>query len=314
MTTSYTFSQATIGSYMSGKNYNRMEVSGEIIDIYPGVGILVKKEFYTYLIVDNFQAGEKEFSHHLESIPPEYAGLTLSTKTVLFWLNGTGSAKSVLFGKEIREKRLIDPMSREGLLLPVKLSPIISAFNNMNLYTGDILDFYLEFGTLPGERDRGHEAPLPYIAMNDNESKRQMDIWHLERAKLNNVGIDIHGSYKYSFKDCGKMLVVSLHGEDISTIHFSDSSVHNTPYSSPAPTFVLKSSIEQIVGLDIAEDTRNLRHVSTDNLHEGIESAYWYTRRLREHTGYHTNPEFLRAMCWTDSAWDEIQARREEEL
>jgi hypothetical protein len=184
----------------------------------------------------------------------------------------------------------------------------------MNLYTGDILDFYLEFGTLPGERDRGHEAPLPYIAMNDNESKRQMDIWHLERAKLHKVGIDIQGSYKYMFNECGKKLVVSLHGEEISTIHFSDSSVHNTPYSSPAPTFVLKSGpIDDIVGLDISENKFNLSHIATDKLQEGIESAYWYTRRLRQEVGYHTNPGFLNAMSWTDSAWDEIQARREEE-
>jgi hypothetical protein len=298
---------------MSGKNYNRMEVSGEIIDIYPSVGFLVRKDFYTYLIVDNFQAGEKQFTHHLESIPPEFAGLTLSKRTVLFWLNGVGTAKSVLFGKEIREKRLIDPMSREGLLLPVKLNPIISAFSGMNLYKGDILDFYLEFGTLPGERDRGHEAPLPYIAMNKNESKRQTDIWHLERAKLNNVGIDIHGSYKYTFNECGKMLVVTLHGEEISTIHFSESSVHNTPYSSPAPSFVLKGTVDSIARLDIAEDKFNLTYLSTDKLHEGIESAYWHMRRLRDQGGFATNMSFLKAMLWTDSAWDEIQARREEE-
>lgn len=299
---------------MSGKNYNRMEVSGEIIDIYPGVGILVRKDFYTYLIVDNFQAGDRQFTHHLESIPPEYAGLTLSKQTVLFWLNGVGTAKSVLFGKEIREKRLIDPMSREGLLLPMKLSPIISAFNDMNLYTGEILDFYLELGTLPGERERGHEAPLPYKTMNNNESERQMDIWHLERAKLERLGIDIQGSYQYSFKECGKILVVSLHGQEISTIYFSESSVHNTPYSSPAPSFVLKSGpIDEIVGLDISENKFNLSHIATDKLREGIESAYWYTRRLRQEVGYHTNPGFLNAMSWTDSAWDEIQARREEE-
>ena len=149
--------------------------------------------------------------------------------------------------------------------------------------------------------------------MNENESKRQMDIWHLERAKLNNLGIDIQGSYKYSFKECGKMLVVSLHGEEISTIHYSESSVHNTPYASPAPSFVLKSSIEQIVGLDISENKFNLSHISTDKLQEGIESAYWHMRRLRDQGGFATNMSFLRAMLWTDSAWDEIQARREEE-
>jgi hypothetical protein len=306
----YTFSQATIGSYVSGKNYNCMEVSGEIIEIYPSIGFLVRKDFYTYLIIDNFQAGEKQFNHHLESILPEYVNLPLSKNTTLFWLNGVGVAKSALFGKEIREKRLIDPMSREALLLPFKMNPIISAFGSMHRYKGEILDFYLKFGTVPGESELGHEGPLPLKSMSENESKRQLDIWHLERAKLQRVGIDIQGSYKYYFSE--KTLVVKLHGEEINNIRLNDLSVQNTPYSSPAPKFVLKGAPEEFTGLDLAEN--KMEALSLEKLREGIEEAYWYMRRLRQQEGYHMNESYLMSMAWTDAAWDEIQARREEEL
>jgi hypothetical protein len=52
----------------------------------------------------------------------------------------------------------------------------------------------------------------------------------------------------------------------------------------------------------------------TSALIEGIEEAHWEQRRIRSTTAaWHIDPVYTNSMAWVDAAWDEIQARREEE-
>ena len=46
-------------------------------------------------------------------------------------------------------------------------------------------------------------------------------------------------------------------------------------------------------------------------LHEGIEESHWEMRRLRKAGVF--NSAYTNLQEWVDAAWDEIQARREED-
>lgn len=302
-------SQATIGSSMSGTNWLMKTVSGTIVSIHPGIGFTVLKDLYSYLIIDNFSTDEKIFNHHIEGSPQEHMNICLTKATVMFWLNAEhGVAKSAIYGKEIRQKKLIDPMSKEGLITAFKMAPMIKPAE-LN-HSDEANTFYLTFGTFPGESDHGNAAPLPLTSMMIQEQKRQMDDWHYERAKLQKLGTEIEGNYIYHFLDCGHKLRVELNGQKISLIHFNYFGVHKTPYASPALTFTLKAPPSEII-LD-SEPVFNLTNLKTSTLYEGIEEAHWDQRRIRSAT-WATDPAYKKSMAWVDAAWDEIQARREEE-
>ena len=327
-------SQATIGSSMSGINWNMKTVSGKIVSIHPGLGFTIVKDLYYYLIIDNFAEGEKPFNNHIEGSPPEYMNICLSKATVMFWLD-KGMAKSTIYGKEIRQKQLIDPMAYEGLVTGFKMAPLIKP--TLLNHADEANNFYLKFGTFPGESDHGNAAPLPFTAMIIQEEKRQMDDWHLERAKLQKAGTPIEGNYVYYFLDCGHKLRVEQNGQKISLIHFNYFGIHRTPYASPALTFTLNAP-PQFTGLDLnseaeaheaeaheahetpscaGQKTFNLMNLTAAALIEGIEEAHWEQRRIRSTAdtahSWHNDPAYKNSMDWVDAAWDEIQARREEE-
>jgi hypothetical protein len=47
---------------------------------------------------------------------------------------------------------------------------------------------------------------------------------------------------------------------------------------------------------------------------QGIEEAHWEQRRIRQQTTEWANhPSYKKSMSWLETAWDEIQDRREEE-
>jgi len=300
----------TIGSSISGTNWNLKTVSGTIVHIHPGLGFTVVKDLYYYLIDDNFSIGEKPFSHHIEGSPPEYMNIALSKATTMFWLS-TGNAKSAIYGKEIRTKQLIDPMSEEGLTMGFKVAPLIKP--NKLTHSDEANDFYLKFGTFPGDSDNGNYAPHPLTAMIIHEEKRQMDNWHLARAKLQ-TATPIEGNYTYHFLDCGHKLRVELNGQKVSLIHFNFHGIHRSPYNSPVLTFTLGSppDLDPIDTFQVHQ--ANLMNLTLSALFEGIEEAHWEQRRIRDaKSGWATDPTYKKSMAWVDAAWDEIQARREEE-
>jgi len=312
----FTMSQATIGSSMSGTNWNMKSVSGKIISIHPGLGFTVVKDLYYYLIIDNFAEGEKVFTNHVEGFPQEYMNICLSKATVMFWLS-QGPAKSTIYGKEIRQKQLINPMAYEGLVTGFKMAPLIKP--TLLNHDDEANNFYLKFGTFPGESDHGNAAPLPFTSMMIQEEKRQMDDWHLERAKLQK-NTAIEGNYKYHFLDCGHKLRVEQNGQKMSLIHFNFHGTHKTPYASPALTFTLGAPPHELV-LDspetletpVGQKTFNLTNLTASALYEGIEEAHWEQRRIRSTASWATDPAYKNSIAWVDAAWDEIEERREEE-
>jgi len=279
----------SIGSFIHGTSWNMKIVSGHITDIYPGIGFLLTKDLYTYLVVDNFKKGDISMNHHIQGVPSEHMNIRLSKETVLFWLK-SGNAKSTIYGKEIREKTLIDPMT-DGLRLGYKLAPIIQMKNiDFTLIPDDILNFYLQFGIFPC--DLGESIPI--TAMTVREEKRQMDLWHYERSKLDSL----EGNYTYHHLDNG--LRVEMAGQKISLIRFKE--------HIPEPEPEAMQEQEQ----EAKASEWDLRNLSITALHEGIEESHWHMRSIRNNPGP-TSPEYLRLLSWVDAAWDEIQARREEE-
>ena len=301
----------TIDSIISGTNWNLKTVSGKIVDIHPGLGFTVVNDLYYYLIIDNFSASAVPFNHHIEGSPPEFMNIPLSKATVMFWIS-QGLAKSAVYGKEIRRKQLIDPMSEEGLVTGFKLAPLIKP-TRLN-HSDEANDFYLKFGTFPGHSDHGNAAPLPFTSMVIQEEKRLMDDWHLARAKLQKT-TPIEGNYTYHFLDCGHKLRVELNGQKVSLIHFNYFGIHRSPYNSPALTFTLGAP--PCTGLNLnevsEEDLYNLTHLTLSAIYQGIEEAHWEQRRIRATRSWATDPVYNKSMAWVDAAWDEIQARREEE-
>ena len=299
-------SDATIGSTMSGTNWNMKTVSGTIVSVHLGLGFTVVKDLYSYLIIDNFAEGEKTFNHHIEGSPPEYMNFVLSKPTVMFWLS-LGPAKSTIYGKEIREKQIIDPMSQQGLIMEFKLAPLIkpTVLNR----TEEANDFYLKFGTFP---DSGNVNPLPLTVSILGEERNQMDAWHYERAKLQKT-TEIKGNYIYHFFDCGHKLRVERNGQKMSLIHFNYFGVHKTPYGSPSQTFN-PPEMPEISSLVEELPKYNLTGLSLSALYQGIEEAHWEQLRTRSTTkAWATDLSYMKSMEWVDEAWNEIQSRREQE-
>jgi hypothetical protein len=247
----------TIGSSMSGVTWNMRTVSGHIVAIHPGVGFTVVKDLYDYLIIDDFSTEVKPFNNHIETYPPEFMNIVLSRATVMFWMSILPRVKSTLCGKELRKKKLIDPMSHEGLIMEVKLAPLIKSIP--------------QFGFPNSEDDTAQIQ------------KYEMDQWHLARATLQKNAIQ--GKYTYQFLDCGKLLV-ELDGQ-ISLIEF-DSSRYNFKH--------------------------NVKNLTYSAILQGIEEAHWEQRRIRpQSTEWANDPSYKKSMSWLETAWDEIQDRREEE-
>jgi len=283
----------TIGTFINGTSWNMKAVSGKITEIYPGLGFLLTKDLYTYLAIDNFKEGDISINHHIQGIPSEFMNIRLSKETVLFWLNSV-PAKSTIYGKEIREKKLIDPMT-DGLRLGFKVAPLIPVKKiDFSWIPDDIMNFYLQFGIFPCDIDPGN-TPVPMTTMTIREDKRQMDMWHYARAKLDSL----EGNYTYHFLDCGR-LRVEMGGQKISLIGKMIPEVE-----------VPKVEVPEVPEDEVPEISEwNLKNLSMAALIQGIEESHWNMRRIRKNPA---STEYLRSMSWVDAAWDEIQARREEE-
>ena len=320
-----------VGSKLSGTTWSMKFASGVVKAVYPGVGFLVEKDLYTYLIIDNFKMEEKPMNHHIDTQSPEYLYASISKETILMWLSEREPAKAKIYGIELREKALLHPLSMKALSLNFKLAPFIHPRLDLISQPSDILDYYLSTGVMPN-CERGDHAPIPLELMCKKEEKSQLNEWHLMRAQCG-----ITNGFTYHFLESGK-LRVEVNGEKLELIHFNHDGVQkSTPYASPAFTSVKMSlplelgeipechgTLEEFEGTleDIPEchgslegtyeskATWNLSRLTTDQLHEGIEAAYWEIRRTRSRTSNWANdPDVIHFMTWTDNAWDEIESR-----
>jgi hypothetical protein len=101
---SYNFAQATIGSLLSGRTFGAKNACGTIIHMFPGLGFEVKKDGYTYIIIDNFSEGEYEMRHFVDIPHPEHLYHTLSAEKI--------------YGKEVNSRRLLSFPDSKFINLP----------------------------------------------------------------------------------------------------------------------------------------------------------------------------------------------------
>jgi hypothetical protein len=313
------FNDYTHESSFGGDTFCGRYASGRVINVFPGLGLLVENDNYKYLIVNNFGNPGKMLFHYLETIPSDYTYKALSDETILFWLKGGVSTKACIYGSEIKRRMLIDPKSDVSLYLPLKVSPIISPDDYYPTMGDQYWNFLKQTGTLPIEN--GDDAPIPQELSLIRELHRQTNEWHLLRSRVLN---DIQAMpYKYTFLQCGRKLLIEANGKKLSTVNYSDNTVHlytpiNSTMCSPANPFVIRSPtphMEEFGDLSLEESkadnnqfTESVKRLSNEEIDEGIEEAYWEMRRLRKGSEEKT---IIQIQKWVDAAYDEKQFRRE---
>jgi hypothetical protein len=117
--------QATIGSIIAGRAFGAKNVCGKITQIYPGLGFEVKKDGYSYVVIDNFSTKEFEMRHYVETSPPENLYHSLSKETIAFWTSAGYKTKERIYGKEIQLRRLIEKESCDDVPLPFSISSFL---------------------------------------------------------------------------------------------------------------------------------------------------------------------------------------------
>jgi len=122
-TMSYNFAQATIGSLLSGRTFGAKNACGTIIHIFPGLGFEVKKDGYTYIIIDNFSEEEYEMRHFVDIPHPEHLYHTLSAETIAFWTEAGYKTKEKIYGKEVNSRRLLSFPDSKFINLPESPPP-----------------------------------------------------------------------------------------------------------------------------------------------------------------------------------------------
>lgn len=120
---SYNFAEATIGSLLSGRTFGAKNACGTIIHIFPGLGFEVKKDGYTYIIIDNFSEGEYEMRHFVDIPHPEHLYHTLSAETIAFWVEAGYKTKENIYGKEVNSRKLLSFPESKCINLPESPPP-----------------------------------------------------------------------------------------------------------------------------------------------------------------------------------------------
>jgi hypothetical protein len=318
---SISFDECNIGTYIGGHVFCGRYASGTISSVFPGLGFLVDNEGYQYLIVNNIEIGGPMRSNFLEFGCSDYTTLSLTDQTILFWLQGGCRTKSKVYGIEITRRRLINPMSDEGLRLSMKLNPLIcSALYTKGMETHGNWNFLKDTGCDFPEV-AGDAAPLPYECVYKNGLDKQENQWHLARARLLNESES--KPYKYTFLQCGKKLLIEMDGVKKATVNYQGGEIHlYTPSCSPAQPFMLApppvlpplGREDPLWGGD-NKFVDVVKRLTDEQIDEGIEEAYWDMKRIRvvaETTKAGLGLDFMNAQKWLDAAYDEKQARRDE--
>lgn len=304
-----TLSSFQIGDFISGLTVDSRHASGIIHKITPGIGFSIISDDYEYVLVNKFSETHSVMRHFLEHPGSDSAHFSLTKETILFWLNSGVDTKAEIYMKEL-QSGLIDPMSPEGLALPFKVAPFIRHSVYRYITNPHDREVYLKVGNI--HHEDGDHAPLPVESIVLKEKTAQMNSWHLARA----TGKFSSEPYTYTFLTCGKKLRVEFNGRKESLINLTTAGNTST-MCSPANPFILSHppDLEQVCGI-LEELTNNkfaaaVQRLSNDMLHEGIEEAHWEMRRLRKAAIF--NSAYTNLQEWVDAAWDEIQARREED-
>lgn len=185
--TQMNIAQATIGSVIAGRAFGAKNVCGKITQIYPGLGFEVKKDGYSYVVIDDFSTKPFEMRHFVETTPPENLYHTLSKEAIAFWTMGGYKTKERIYGKEIQLRRLIEKESADDVPLPFSISsflplpssPIIPQVEREPL---DFEEFCLE-----GEPPNRFEGAVRRLLTDELMEGIEAAHWEISRAKRNNL-------------------------------------------------------------------------------------------------------------------------------
>jgi hypothetical protein len=183
--------QATIGSIIAGRAFGARNVCGKITKIYPGLGFDVKKDGYSYVVIDDFTTKEFEMRHFVETTPPENLYHILSKETIAFWTNAGYKTKDRIYGKEIQLRRLIEKESDDDVPLPFRISsflplpasPVLPAMSAIPQIEREPLDF--EDFCVDHEPPNRFQGAVRRLYTEELMEGIEAAHWEINRAKRN---------------------------------------------------------------------------------------------------------------------------------
>ena len=254
----------------------------------PGIALALQcdRTHTQYYVLNLFTSDNPTSEYYIPPSQPPFYSISVYMRNL--WLDAGYPTKAAVSALEIKEKRLLHPLSAEGLHLPYESKNILcpeewrgwkhadAEFREHFLETGDALPY------IPG-----HVCPRPIAEYIQKTLARQTSIWHIYRAELLytiNPSIEIttsgwlsskdrnqYGYHTYAFtKDklhCYYYKDNQLVKEMLFSLEDRDKQTHHTPASSvcgsPIPQFILRdppnglldispvqSPIAQAVGID----------------------------------------------------------------
>ncbi len=190
------FASLNTTSYVKGVTPTGQKVTGRWSQTFPGIGVEVVNNSNTFLLVDKIRiALGGHVPHASPELPPTIdKEVHISTKQVLTWLNEGYVTKACFTAEELIYKRLIDPLSADGLQNTRMPSPILlpSIFSSLDReHPIPVEDnppqmdaefvYFLNTGEHPPHRE-GYEAPLAISQQIVLRKKQMLERWHVNRA------------------------------------------------------------------------------------------------------------------------------------
>jgi hypothetical protein len=177
-------------SWLRGKTAAGFIVYGRYFQTIPGIGLEVLAGGNKYILMNELTCGSLNAPTYFTLPSTTDCGtatnVQLSPETRLFWLKQGYSTKESISPLEYRERRLIDPMSEEGLKQPYLLAPILEhevygMIHMSNSSDSQEIHHFLETGK-PMPYTRPHFAPLPLAHHISETKKKILAKWHWARA------------------------------------------------------------------------------------------------------------------------------------
>ena len=258
--------------YVRGKTANGNEVCGAYVGIHPGICLFVDVDNKIFHIINDFsytttmpQEMNYTVNENLDIVHTIHQQLT--PWTIHFWLSAGYNTKHYLTSYEMKNLRLLDAMSDEGLSRLVKPAPILHAVvgghsyiratkTDKDYFQSDDSEFFIETGELL-PHEEGHMAPRPIASRISIKNNEQINKWHLARAQHFRKGHDTRLELKsgcenystsYTFDDHRHILLVHDVNPQRETsfqvrLPTHPSSTVNSVVGSPADPFVLREPI-----------------------------------------------------------------------
>ena len=258
--------------YVRGKTASGNEVWGAYVGMDAGICLSIYVNNKIFRIINDFSyttTMQEEMIYTVnENIDMDHTIYhQLTPWTIHFWLSAGYNTKHYLTTYELKNLRILDAMSEEGLSRLVKPAPILHANvgghsyiratkSDKDYFQSDESEFFIETGELP-PHEEGHMAPRPIASRISIKNNEQNNKWHLTRAQHFRNGRDARVELKsgcekyytsYTFDDDRHILLV----HDVNPLRETSfqvrlpahpSSTINSVVGSPASPFVLREPI-----------------------------------------------------------------------